>query len=244
MLQVIDLLTFAQTAAAANQEGGASGMKKVIAFFKCANTHLHSREFWYGALVAAVILIALWLIFKIYRFFRGGCGALVVKDANGTFSVQVKALQSFLNGVVADLKGIDLDRVRLFRAHGGFRVDCYFKADTGADLVLLRNTVPGRIRGEIADKLGISQQIKTVNVFFSSLPNSNKLAAGGGNSTAAYEAKFAEERAKAEAEARERAEQQATEDARAIAAQQQQVEQQAAQDADALRTNNDDQPQQ
>ena len=216
-------------------------MSKVIDFLKCAKTHLTTPEFWNGALFALVVLVALWLIVKIYRFFRGGCGALVVKDANGTFSIQVKALHNFLGGIINDLKGITLDRVRLFRSHGGFRVDCYFKAASGANLVQLRSEVPARIRGEIADKLGISQQIKTVNVFFASLPNSNKLAAAG-NSTAAYEAKFAEERAKAEAEARERAEQQAAEDARALAAQQQQVEQQAQQEIDALRNTPDDTP--
>ena len=219
-------------------------MSKVIDFLKCAKTHLTTPEFWNGALFALVVLVALWLIVKIYRFFRGGCGALVVKDANGTFSIQVKALHSFLSGIINDLKGITLDRVRLFRSHGGFRVDCYFKATAGADLILLRNAVPGRIRGEIADKLGIHQQIKTVNVFFASLPNSNKLTASGGNSTAAYEAKLAEERAKQEAEARERAEQQAVEDAKAIAERDQQVQQEAQQARDALKADPDTPPQQ
>ena len=147
-------------------------------FFNNVWGHLTNKEFLLGMLLAALLLVIVYIVVKLVLKCSKKLDRISIQDDGGNFVICRPAFQNFLTGVLKAVPGVTLKNVRLRQLpEDKIRVNLYLGAEPGADIIKIHDTLRSGILREIAEKLGVKEQIGELNLMFTSLPPSNELKA-------------------------------------------------------------------
>ena len=153
-------------------------MQKIVDCIHNAGAYLANREFLLGMAFAAVVLVVLAALVKLFCLCRRGCNGIRINDNGGDFVIMRSAFLNFLRGTVERLPSLKLKSVNLRHHRGKVVVELVVAAEPGADVVGIHNSLRNDILAEVKSKLGIEQQIEAMNIVFAALPASGDLAEG------------------------------------------------------------------
>ncbi len=150
-------------------------MECSTSFFDCVCNYLCDQKFQIGMVAALAIMIIAYAIVVIVVACRRKCPAIIIKDDGGNFSIHCKAFQNFLRGVIGERKDLELLGVDLRKRGAKVRITLKLAAKSGADMIEIHRSLRENILKDATEKLGIDDQIESLNLSFVSLPESKEL---------------------------------------------------------------------
>ncbi len=132
--------------------------------FECLIELLKGSQFWYGVLAGAVIALIIVAIWKCYSVSGTARKVITIEDGEkGSFSISVDALAAFVRKMSSGNPGIEIWDLRLAETRLGLVMIIVLKASIDAELVEFRNKLREKLIAEMKSKLGIGDQIKSIN---------------------------------------------------------------------------------
>ncbi len=126
---------------------------------------LRTPAFGYGAIAGVVVAILIWCAMRLFSGPRASAPAItVVDDTVGTFSVSTAAIKTFVQRIVVHFPTLELKSVAIMQSHDGKALDIQLLAQPDCNLSEARSQLREKIFQSLETQLGITGQIKEINI--------------------------------------------------------------------------------
>lgn len=146
---------------------------KIGEFFKTFFSYLADPMYQSGFITGIALVLLIGLIIWLVYYWRKGRGDIAISDEGGLFMLSGQALRAFLRRIVQEFSEAELVTCRVASKHDALSLTLYLEVQPGTDIVGIRNKLRQRILAEAASKLGISEQIKNINIRISKMRERN-----------------------------------------------------------------------
>lgn len=117
-----------------------------------------------GLLIGFILGLLVWGIIRCVNSFKNKSNFISVTDSEkGCFSINSKALKSFVKNVASEFPDLVLNSVALSETREGYVLSIHIKANPDSELLTVRKELRDKIYAQLEAKLGISEQISSVN---------------------------------------------------------------------------------
>ena len=144
-------------------------MADVIQWFKsfraiCEASAVY-EGFLCGAILGVILPLGLLLLGWLITRRRRTCRSICIDSEGGSLTLSAPAIRDFLQRIVAEFRDVDLLGVVLLRRKRGVTdIRLRLNAVPLASLRQLKDGMKERVRSEMADKLGVEEQLGDVHI--------------------------------------------------------------------------------
>ena len=125
---------------------------------------LQNSQFWVGALAGFVAALVLVLIWKCISFRGSLRKEITIEDSEkGTFTIASSALMAFVRSIAIDFKEVEVTDFRLVERRDGLAMVIEIRAFVDTELVKCLGRLRELLAEEMKAKLGIIDQIKSID---------------------------------------------------------------------------------
>ena len=125
---------------------------------------LQNSQFWFGVLAGFVVAIVLFLIWKCISFRSRIHREITIEDSEkGTFTVTSRALVEFIRNKASSFKAVEISDLRLVEKREGLAMVISIKANADIEVAKCLGQLRDQLKDEMKLKLGIVDQIKSID---------------------------------------------------------------------------------
>lgn len=147
----------------------------MMEYYHAALNLLKDNHFYYGAIAGAGLVVGLFLLWLIVRFFRGTCKSLVIAEEGGILEISDTAIQGFLASIITNFPQVSVCHSRILKKYGRYGLKVRLKVHANANVVNLRNNLRSFIEAELDSKLALLDKFKTIDYKIIQLPSASEL---------------------------------------------------------------------
>ncbi|MFA6930362.1 MAG: hypothetical protein WCT05_08545 [Lentisphaeria bacterium] len=137
----------------------------------CSSNFAYFREpvFQAGFIIGVVLVLLVVLLFWLVLSKRSHCEAISVAEDGGLFVLSTAALKTFLKRIVLEFSKAEMKEVRILKKRGGIMLTLLLQVYPDTDVITLRSRLRERILSDAAKKLGVADQIQSIDIKISKM---------------------------------------------------------------------------
>lgn len=131
--------------------------------------YFSDQVFQAGFIVGVVLVLLVVLLFWLVSSKRSHCEAISVKEDGGLFVLSTAALKTFLKRIVLEFSKAEMKEVRIRKKRDGIMLILLLQVYPDTDVITLRSRLRERILSDAAKKLGVADQIQSIDIKISKM---------------------------------------------------------------------------
>jgi len=134
----------------------------------CCN-YLNSPEFILGLSLGAALVLVIVLAIMYWRCKLEHCNAITIEGEHGYFQLTGNAMRNFVEKLVTEFGNLNLQKMKLSQRGNRVAIKLVMSADASIDFAACQEKLRQRLMEEAEAKLGLKDQLDSINIVFSKL---------------------------------------------------------------------------